>query len=196
MGDARLECRSIGIRHPVTARLRIHHGDKQRGYVFWKYEALKNLVLKPPQTISWINPKRNLHEVSWYFHTKSLKEFGALHGFFYREGVKILPRNIFEIFTPKMIAVWFMDDGSNTKESFTLNTHGFSQGEQLEIVDYFKNSHGIQTRLVKDRDKWKISFGRYEYQKFTDLVEPFIIPSMTYKIENPRNDLVAISGRS
>lgn len=196
MGDARLECRSVGIRHPVTARLRIHHGLKQKEYVFWKYEALKSLVLEPPRQISWTNPKRNLHEISWYFHTKSREEFGALHDYFYKEGLKILPENIFEMLTPKMIAVWFMDDGSNTKESFTLNTHGFSKEEQLGIVDYFKNHYGIQARLVKDRDKWKITFGRYEYQKFTDLVEPFIIPSMTYKIANPRNDLVATSGRS
>ena len=76
-GDARLECRSIGLRYPVTARLRMHHGEKQKDYVFWKYEILKDLVIRGPREISWANPKRDIHEVSWYFHTKSLKDLDA-----------------------------------------------------------------------------------------------------------------------
>ena len=48
LGDARLECRSVGLRNPITARLRVHHGEKQKEYVFWKYEVLKDLVLKEP----------------------------------------------------------------------------------------------------------------------------------------------------
>ncbi len=92
LGDARLECRSIGLRNPVTARLRVHHGEKQKEYVFWKHEILKNLVMRIPQESMWDNPERNLHEVSWYFHTKSLKEFGELHRYFYRNGVKFFPK--------------------------------------------------------------------------------------------------------
>ena len=151
LGDARLECRSAGLRSAVTARLRVHHGEKQKEYVFWKYDILKDLVLKKPQESIWDNPKRNLHEVSWYFHTKSLKEFGILYPYFYRDKVKILPRNIFELFTPRMMAVWFMDDGSNNGENITISTHGFSKGEQLRIVNFLKDRHSITATLVKDR---------------------------------------------
>lgn len=34
LGDARLECRSIGKRRPITARLRIHQSDKQKNMFF------------------------------------------------------------------------------------------------------------------------------------------------------------------
>ena len=33
LGDARLECRSKGIRVGLTARFRVHHGEKQKEYV-------------------------------------------------------------------------------------------------------------------------------------------------------------------
>ena len=157
LGDARLESRSIGLRNPITARLRVHHGEKQKEYVFWKYEILKNLVTRIPQESVWDNPKRNLHEVSWYFHTKSLREFGALHRYFYRDGVKILPEGILDVLTPRMIAIWFMDDGSNTVESFTLNTHGFSKLEQAVIVKFLYSTYDISASIVKDRTKYKIS---------------------------------------
>ncbi len=189
LGDARLECRSVGLRHPTSARLRMHHGERQKEYVFWKYDILKNLVSKGPREISWDNPKRNLHEVSWYFHTTSYEEFGILHGYFYQNGVKILPRDIFDLLTPRMIAVWFMDDGANTNESFTLNTHGFSEDEQIQIADFLKNKHGVRPTIIKDRTKFKLRIGRNDYEKFVSIIQPFIIPSMTYKIVNPRNDL-------
>lgn len=196
LGDARLECRSIGKRNPVTARLRVHQGEKQKEYVFWKYNILKDLVLREPQKSSWDNPKRNLHEVSWYFHTKSLQKFGMLHRYFYRNSMKILPENIFDMLTPQMIAVWFMDDGSNVGESFTLSTHSFLLEEQMRIINYLKRHYSISATSVKDRTKFKIGIGRNDYARFVDIVRPFIIPSMIYKIVNPRNDLVAFGGRS
>lgn len=196
LGDARLECRSIGVRSPVTARFRVHHGLKQKEYVFWKYDVLKEFVNKEPADISWTNPKRNLHEVSCYFHTKSMKELGMLYHYFYKNGVKILPDTIFEILNPRMIAVWFMDDGSNTKESFTLNTHSFDLKDQVRIAHFLKKSFGINATIVKDRTKLKISIGKHDFQKFSTIVEPYIIPSMIYKIANPRNDLLVTNRQS
>ena len=189
LGDARLECRSIGVRSPVTARFRVHHGLKQKEYVLWKYEILKDFVLKGPREISWTNPKRDLLETSLYFHSKSLKELGILYHYFYQNGKKILPENIFKILNPRMLAIWFMDDGSNTGESFTLNTHSFSKEDHVRIVKFLKHSFKIKATIVKDRTKWKMSIGKNEFQKFVSIVEPYIIPSMTYKIANPRNDL-------
>jgi recombination protein RecA len=196
LGDARLECRSIGVRSPITARFRVHHGLKQKEYLLWKYNVLKEFVKKEPAEITWVNPKRNLHEVSWYFHTKSMQELGTLYHYFYKNGIKILPENIFEILNPVMIAVWFMDDGSNTKESFTLNTHSLEKKDQVRIVNYLRESFGINATIVKDRTKLKISIGKYDYKKFSAVVEPYIIPSMIYKIANPRNDLLVTHRQS
>lgn len=191
LGDARLECRSIGKRHAVTARLRVHQGDIQKDYVFWKYKILKNLVSEGPRrTKTWHDPVRNKDHYSWYFHTKSSEELGLLHKCFYEHGVKIIPPDIFEVITPRAMAVWFMDDGSNTNESFTLNTHCFSNEEQWRVVNFLKNQNGIAATIIKDRTKNKIRIGRYEFEKFTKIVKPYIIPSMIYKIDNPRNDLI------
>lgn len=190
LGDARLECRSVGIRSNITARLRVHHGDKQKEYVFWRYQALKDFVLTEPQESLWDNPKRNLHEISWYFHTKSTEYFGILHKYFYTKGTKILPESISNFLIPSVIAVWFMDDGSNNGENITMNTHGFSYEEQVRLVSFFKNQYAMNPTIIKDRTKFKLAFGKVDYSKFIDLVRPFVISSMNYKIVSPRNDLV------
>ena len=190
LGDARLECRSVGERYPISARLRIQQSEKQKAYVFLKYAQLRNLVLRGPRRIRvGYDAKRQRTHYSWYFHTKTLEEFGNLYHCFYQDGVKVLPEHVFDVLTPRAVAVWFMDDGSNTRESYTLSTHGFSRGEQTRIIAFLKKRYDITATCVRDRIKFKIAIGRYEYQKLNAVVEPYIIPSMSYKICSPRNDL-------
>ncbi len=189
LGDARLECRSKGIRASYTARFRVHHGDKQKEYVWWKYKILKDLVSCEPREISCINKKRNLNEVSWYFHTKSLKNFGIIHEIFYKNKVKKFPTEILPIFSDQMLAVWYMDDGSNNHGNVTLSTHSFSLEDQKIIVDFLEKKYQMHPTIVKDRNQWKISIGRYDYNHFLSIVTPFIPKAMSYKIDNPRIDL-------
>jgi len=189
LGDARLECRSIGRRHSITARLRIHQSEKQKDYVFWKYEIFKDIVLTPPRRImTWHDLKRDKKHYSWYFHSKSLESLGLLHKYFYDGKTKIFPKDIFDLITPRALAVWFMDDGSNTQNSYTISTHCFSNEEQRSIINFFKKKYDINATLVKDRSKFKIALGIKEYQKLNAIIEPHIIPSMIYKIAGPRND--------
>ena len=193
LGDARLECRSKGIRAGYTARFRVHHGEKQKKYVLWKYKLLKDLVSREPQEIRWRNEKRNLNEVSWFFHTKTLRSFGIIHEVFYKNGKKVFPREILPIFTDAMLAVWFMDDGSNNGSSLTLNTHSFSIEDQNIVIDFLKERYSINPKLVKDRHRWKIAIGSFDYQRFIDVITPYVPIVMAYKIDNPRIDL--FSGR-
>lgn len=189
LGDARLECRSIGKRHSITARLRIHHGEKQKDYVFWKYEVFKNIVETGPRKIMvWHDPCRNKDHYSWYFHSRSLEELGLLHKYFYRSKAKIFSKDILKLITPRALAIWFMDDGSNVGNSYTINTQCFSREEQKQGIDFFKKKYNINATLVRDRSRFKIAIGRLECQKFNAIIEPYIIPSMIYKIVNPRND--------
>ena len=188
LGDARLECRSVGARFPITARFRVHHGEKQKEYVFWKYKILKDLVLREPREISWTNPKRDLYEISWYFHTKSLRNFGILHQYFYHNKVKILPKYIFDLLNSKMMAVWYMDDGSYNGKSITLNTQGFPKDDQIKITDFLRTKFKINSTIVKEYSNWKIRVGSRDFEKFLSIVKPHIIPSMNYKMGNPRND--------
>jgi hypothetical protein len=196
LGDARLECRSKGERYPVSARLRIHQGEKQKEYVFWKYEQLKNLVSRSPRRIkAGCDIQRKIDWYSWYFHTRTMEELGPIYHYFYKSGEKILPGNIEQLLTPRAMTIWFMDDGSNTGESYTISTHCFAMKDQLRILDFLKEKFEISATILKDRLKLKIRIGRKEYLKLNRIIEPHIIPSMNYKICNPRNDLSVISGQ-
>jgi hypothetical protein len=193
LGDGRLECRSRGIRHAKTARFRVHHGEKQSSYVLWKYSILENLVMTPPRSITRFDRKRDVYETSEYFHTKSTEELGIIHDWFYsQEGVKRLPFNLDQVLTPHIMAVWYMDDGNRTTSRVTLNTHSFGYYEQERVIEIFRNLFGLNCTLVKDRNQFKISIKASSVLDFLDIISPFVIKSMAYKIVYPRNDLLNV----
>mgnify|MGYP001577113492 FL=1 len=92
-----------------------------------------------------------------------------------------------------MLAVWFMDDGARTDSGGTLSTHSFIKEDQKRILAFLKERHGIQVSIVKDRTKWKIALNHLAFAQLVSIIRPFIVPSMMYKIANPRNDLLAFA---
>jgi len=183
LGDGRLECRS----NNNTARLRIHHGYKQKKYLFWKYEIFKNIVIASPKKIVWKDRKRNINCVSWYFHTLTSKELGKLHLLFYRKNRKILPDNLCNLLTPISLAVWTMDDGDNDKDSIRYNTQSFSYKDQKSLIKLLKEKYQLESNLNKDRNNYRLRIKKSSKNKLIKLINPFIISSMKYKI-CPRND--------
>jgi hypothetical protein len=109
---------------------------------------------------------------------------------FYRDEIKIVPVELLKELNPFGLAIWYMDDGSNNGKNITLNTHCFSREEQALIQYLVLEKFAIHTTVVKDRSKYKIAVGSYEYDKFLNIVRPYIIQSMNYKISSPRNDLL------
>lgn len=179
LGDGRLECRS----KQGSARLRIHQGWKQKDFVFWKYKKLQNLVLRPPRKIvCWKNPKNNENYHSWYFHTRTTLELGKFHKMFYKNGKKILPKNIFNLLTPICLAVWIMDDGCYSEKSIILNTQNFSLTENIRLQNTLQRKFNLKFGINKDRNKQRLRLSRDSFQKLQNIVKPYIIPSMKYKI--------------
>ncbi len=181
LGDGRLECRSKNN----TARLRIHHGYKQKRYLFWKYEIFKNIVNSGPKRIVWKDKKRNMNNVSWYFHTLTTQELGDLYSLFYRRGKKILPENLYDLLTPLSLAIWTMDDGDNDKDSIRYNTQSFSYKEQKTLKELLKKKYQLESNLNKDRNNYRLRVKKSSKAKLIELIDSFIISSMKYKILSP-----------
>jgi hypothetical protein len=67
------------------------------------------------------------------FSTRSLPCFTELHTLFYPNGIKIIPSNIIDLFTPVGLAFLAQDDGSECSNGFHLNTNSFTL-EDLELL--------------------------------------------------------------
>lgn len=170
----------------TTAYLKLCHSSKQIDYLMWKIEVLFPLLGDfRLQIVKDATGKR--------IHAYTLSKHYLIHIYndFYLDKLKIVQNNVLHRLTPLSIAVWYMDDGTIVRDDknrfygVRLVTDGFIEDDSEQIIEYFY-------------DIWKVQFIKYHHNrtntisirtnkddglKFLEIVKPYIISSMNYKVD-------------
>ena len=158
-----------------NAFLEINHSFKQKEYIDWKYQMLKEITISPPK-MRKCNGKRIAHR----FYTKQLPEITEIYRLFYRGDIKVIPKNL--VIDPITLSVWFMDDGSKCgKSNFYLNTQQFSKNNQIKLLNCLEKIN-LKARLNRDKNYYRIRFISSSIDRLKELLKENLIPSMNYKI--------------
>jgi len=175
-----------------NVNFKVEHCLAQKEYVIWKYEILKDFVFTEPKISFRYNSNRIKYEKSWWFRTIRHPLITEIYTDFYkgegyRNGKKIIPRWLKKEFSPFVVAVWIMDDGSFSQNKIDISTYCFSLKEINFFQECFKDIFNIKSGYYKDRDKgYRMYFNQKETHKLVKIICPYIIPSMMYKIfHNP-----------
>lgn len=164
--------------------LSLCHGEKQLDYLKWKYEELKNFVLKEDFTVNTRSFRGNAP--TYAFSTISHPFLNEAHAVCYSaNGKKDITGEWLDKLSPLSLAVWYMDDGSLNRRYHTivLCTNSFSREGQLWAIDYFKNVYGIHAVLEPRRNgQTVLRINASESRKFMDIVAPHVPPCMSYKL--------------
>ena len=170
----------------TAARLEIGHSEKQKQYLFWKYKELQKLTSAKPHHITIFDSRYNKKYFQWRFKTKIHRFFTNLHKYFYlRNGKKIVPREICSFLTsPLSLAVWFMDDGGRRNDCYGvfLNTLSFTKAEHELLRKCLKQNFALNSRLHWIKDGYRLYIPSKDVKHFSELIHPYIIPSMIYKL--------------
>ncbi len=155
--------------------MEFNHSFKQKEYVDWKYSILKNISGSVPKIRS------NGQRIAYRFYSKQLSELTELYKMFYKNGKKIIPKNI--NLDPIILSAWFMDDGSKCRSvDVYLNTQQFCITDQKKLILALEKL-GLKTALNKDKIYYRLRFLKSSLLKLRGLLKDKIIPSMQYKIE-------------
>lgn len=179
LGDAHIQ---------KLGKIIIEQSVKQKDYLLWKYNELKNICYpaKPAEIIR--TDKRN--NKKYYSNVFYLRQyFRPWHKIFYQENKKVFPDNL--LLTPLSVAVWYMDDGSQSCGNCVISTEGFDERSRKNIQNLFFDQFGIETTFRKNK---KLSIRRKSQNKFYEIISPYIVPSMKYKVPNPVTTLPAENG--
>lgn len=179
LGDGHLE------KNGNNVRLRVDHGENQEKYLRWKYFEFKNIIPSNPRLIQETDKRTEKIYKRWHFSTYSLDVFNAYRNIFYRGKKKIVPKNISKLMnSPLSLAIWFMDDGHKRSDcnALRLNTDSFQIQEQELLQECLKKNFGIDNKLHKKGKFWNIYIPSSETRKFCEIVKPFIVSGMNYKI--------------
>lgn len=180
LGDGTIE------QNGKNARMKFDQGAKQRDYVFWLYEELRNIALQPYQL--FFKDKRNgqIYE-HWRFATYSLPLLNTWRETFYRNKKKIIPKQVVNLLNPLSLAVWYMDDGFRRSDckGLYLCTSAYSMEEQHILQKALEKRFHIQTVLHFARANVRIYIPSAQVNKFCSIVEPFLLPTFFYKLFDP-----------
>lgn len=178
LGDGHLE-----TQNGRTYRLKVEHSITQKDYVDWLYQNFSE----------WANqlPRKRMKDsfgkkvVSYGFTTYSSGSLRFYAQQFYLGKKKIMPKMIRKLLSPLALAIWFMDDGSwksNFHRTYIIHSLGYGKSELKLVQKAFEEKFGIHAGIHRQYDKWRIYIYSDSSEKFKKLIEPYVIPSMRYKL--------------
>lgn len=112
-------------------------------------------------------------------NTLIYEQFNDIYDKWYVNGIKGIPRDINIYLTPLAIAIWIMNNGIKSGKSIILYTNHFTYDELLLLTNVLYNKYGIKT-IIKNN---YIIIKEESMILLRDIVKPYIIKSMKYRIE-------------
>lgn len=167
LGDGAMRCKN-------NALLEVNHCVEQREYVDWKYGVLRNMVRTAPK-----ERKGNGKRIAYRFTTLSLPVLTGFYHRFYRNGVKRIPEEF--ALDGLVIATWFMDDGSKSRKTIYFNTQQFTVKDQKSLIRKLADI-GLMCTLNRDKSYYRLWLSVESVGRFTDLVQPHMLPMFSYKL--------------
>lgn len=185
LGDASLQSQNNG----KTYRLKFEWSDKNKAYVDHVYDLFEDWVLSPPHKKERKSPKGNII-INWGFQTISHEAFNFLQELFLVNNKKIISESLIKNnLTGRGLAYWFMDDGGkldynrNSKnKSIVLNTHSFTKIEVENMIKDLINKFNFDCEIRSNKGKFIIVIKHSSYSLFREIVDPFILSNMAYKL--------------
>jgi hypothetical protein len=133
-----------------------------------------------------------LHYSIW-FDTSTLEVFNFLHESFYStvkgKIIKTVPSNIENLLTSRGLAYWYMDDGTADRSGFIIYANNFKLSEVKILIQVLNSKFNldctIQSRLSKSTNlrQFYIYIKSNSADKFVNLIKPFIVATMEYKLK-------------
>lgn len=173
LGDGSL--RRQGTR--TNALFEVNHSYQYQEYVDWKYRYFQMYVKTPPKS-----RKGNGDRIAYRFTTQSLPIFTEYYDKFYLVGKKFVPLNI--VLSDLILSVWFMDDGSKSRNSFYLNSQQFSWEDQILLMDCLRRDLQIKSTLNRDKQYFRIRIRTESAMIFKKIISAYLLPCFKYKVDN------------
>ncbi len=178
LGDGSLKISSS----KKAARLQVCHSFSSKDYVLWKRRIFGEWVLTEPKYYK-VNNSLIFRTISHSLIYKYMKLF------YLNNKIKIIPENIASLLKSNLsLAVWFMDDGNGylNHNAYRISTYAFGLKGNTLLQYCLKRNFDLNVKLVRDKKGLQlyIPIKDGSASRFRKIIEPHILPSMRYKIEN------------
>lgn len=167
------------------ARGNFAHSLDQEEYFDHKYEIFKD-VCSEPIVKHHLDSRTNKTYSCKFTQHPTNRFLTELHSRYYRRQKngsykKVITPEVMRDYNEISLAYTFMDDGSKTPSGYNIALCSFSKKELNYYKYYINNLFNIDVTV---RKTGTVYIKASDKQKFTELIKPYIHPSMYYKLHN------------
>lgn len=101
---------------------------------------------------------------------------------FYNKNIKIVPLNLYELFTYESLAHWIMGDGTKAHKGLVLQTQSFTIKEVVFIISILIYKFNLKCSIHIQRNQPTIYISSKSITKIKSYILPYICNSMRYKL--------------
>ncbi|WML54319.1 hypothetical protein RCG17_06640 [Neobacillus sp. PS3-12] len=188
----------------ANAFLRIQHSEKQLDYLLYKSKLIEPMFKFHIAEIKPSGPKNP--NTNYSLKTHRDKFLTKIIKIVYPKGKKKVTTEWLNWLTVEGLALWYMDDGCLVK-SYSYNksgiwriyrrvcefsTQGFTLEENQLLIKFLKEKFDLDCKVKKTTMKkygtyYKIKVMTPSANKMFEMIKPYIIPGMEYKINMENN---------
>ena len=176
LGDSHLSL----SKKSINPSFQCSHSLTQKEYVEYKHHLLSPYSKYVEYTRKTIDKRTGIYYKSSEISIGANESFHQFYKKFYKEKGKIIPIDFLEeYYSPLALAIHFMDDG-NKSNSYTIATCSFPEQNINQYRDFLLSKYLIETTIQRRNNIVYVRARSRE--KFTELIRPYIIDSMKYKM--------------
>ena len=182
LGDAHAEKRLRGL----GTRISFFQEGVHVEYLLYLHKLLSELGYcnsKVPIVTNRLGTKGKIRKII-RFSTWTYTSFNWIHDLWYKDKIKCVPECIGQYLTPLALAIWIMDDEAKVGKGLKFSTNSFTYNECLILIKVlyvnFKIKASIQS--AGSNNQYIIYIWKESMNDLRNIVSPYIIPEMKYKI--------------
>lgn len=182
LGNAHAEKRLYG----VGTRITFFQEDTHVKYILYLHNLLTETGYcnnKMPIIRKRLGIKGKVRKIV-KFSTWTYTSFNWVDNDWYINGRKCVPSNIDQYLTPLALAIWIMDDGCKVGKGLKFSSKNFTYGECIQLVNVLYKNFNLKASVQSagSKDQYIIYIWKESMNNLLDIVNPYIIPEMKYKI--------------
>lgn len=183
LGDGHSEKRLKGL----GTRISFFQEDSHVEYLLFLHKMLSELGYcnpKIPTITNRLGAKGKVRKII-RFSTWTYTSFNWIHDLWYKDKIKCVPECIGQYLTPLALAIWIMDDGAKVGKGLKFSTNSFTYNECLILIKALNDNFNIKASIQSagSGNKYIIYIWKESMDDLRNIVSPYIIPEMKYKIK-------------
>ena len=177
LSDGWLSYSSDKSKHP---RFGFEQAFSQSSYVWSVFGIFSHYCYSLPRYKTKNRNNRQTSSVA--FATRSMPCLVEFFNGFYLNGKKVVPENIYNILAPVSLAHLIMGDGTAVSGGIRICTDSFTVQDTVRLINVLIIKYRLKCTLHMAENKPRIFISSKSMDLLTSIINPYIIPSMKYKL--------------